>query len=300
MERFPLVSFIIVARNAEHCLPELLADAAAQEYPPEKLEILLVDSASTDATPRLMEGFRTAHPQRPVLLLRNPGRLLARGWNAALAASAGSVIVRVDAHSRIPRDFVRKNAEALEGRDIAGGARLVVEPENPWQKLLCLAERSRFGSGVARYRRRCGPGCVDTLAHAAYRREVFATAGGLDERLERNQDNELHFRIRRAGYKFFFSPGIVSWHRARPTLAAFLAQKYGNGFWIGQTLGVQPFCFRARHFAPLAFVLAFAFTLHEALHGRARPFKALAAAYLGSWGVVAFEAMKGSVPNVRA
>ena len=102
--------------------------------------------------------------------------------------------------------------------------------------------------GEARY--------VDTLAYALYRREVYDRVGLYDERLRRTEDNDMHYRMRKAGYRFFFSPDIVSWHAARKTLRGQLSQKWGNGYWIGRTMRIQPRCFAPRHLVPALFVLA--------------------------------------------
>ena len=66
----------------------------------------------------------------------------------------------------------------------------------------------------------------------------------------------MHYRMRRAGYRFLFCPQIASTHAARDTLSGQIRQKWGNGYWIGRTLHYQPRCFAPRHFAPALFVLA--------------------------------------------
>ena len=66
----------------------------------------------------------------------------------------------------------------------------------------------------------------------------------------------MHYRMRKAGYKFFFSPEIISYHAARSTMRGQLRQKWGNGYWIGRTMRIQPRCFAPRHLIPAAFVIA--------------------------------------------
>ena len=80
--------------------------------------------------------------------------------------------------------------------------------------------------------------------------------GFYDERLRRTEDNDMHYRMRKAGYRFYFSPDIFSWHAARKTLRGQLSQKWGNGYWIGRTMRIQPRCFAPRHLVPALFVLA--------------------------------------------
>jgi hypothetical protein len=144
---------------------------------------------------------------------------------------------------------------------------------------MALADGSRFGGAAAPFRNAGHPGYVDTLAYAAYRRQVFANVGGFDERLERNQDNEMHARMRAAGYKFYYHPDIRSFHKARKSLRGLLRQKFENGAWIGPTLAVNCASFRLRHFAPALFLGTLGLGLGLAFTGRWFFLAALAAAY---------------------
>ena len=90
---------------------------------------------------------------------------------------------------------------------------------------------------------------------------TFVQVGNDDERLRRTEDNDMHYRMHVAGYKFFFSPEIISYHAARSTMRGQLRQKWGNGYWIGRTMRIQPRCFAPRHLIPAAFVLSLALCL---------------------------------------
>ena len=250
------ISFIIVAYNAGHCLDALLGDLLRQTIPPQQLEALLVDSDSTDDTAARMQAFARRAPF-PVRLLSNPRRWLASGINVALDAATGDAVIRLDAHARIPADFLEKNLAALSrGEDIVGGCVLGAEPGSDWEAVLRTVDTSRFCGGAAPFRNSGAARYVDTLAYALYRREVYDRVGRYDERLRRTEDNDMHYRMREAGYRFYFSPEIVSYHAARSTLRGQLRQKWGNGLWIGRTMRIQPRCFAPRHLIPAAFVLS--------------------------------------------
>ena len=98
------------------------------------------------------------------------------------------------------------------------------------------------------------------MFHAAYRKEVFEKAGNFNTKLLRTEDNEMHYRIRKAGYKLYCDPDIVSYQYARSNLRRMIKQKYGNGYWVGLTLGVCPGCISLFHLVPFAFVLGIIFT----------------------------------------
>ena len=252
------ISFIIVAYNAAGSMGALLEDLLAQTIAHEQIEALLVDSASTDATRRIMLDFAEKAPF-DVLVLDNPKRWLASGINVALRAATGDAVIRLDAHARIPKDFLENNLRALErGEDIVGGCVFGGTPNGAWESVLRTVDTSRFCGGAAPFRNGGQARYVDTLAYALYRREVYDKVGLYDERLRRTEDNDMHYRMRMAGYKFYFSPEIVSYHAARATMRGQLRQKWGNGYWIGRTMRIQPRCFAPRHLVPAAFVLAIA------------------------------------------
>lgn len=255
------ISFIVVAYNAAGSLGALLEDLLAQTIPHEQIEALLVDSASTDATRAIMLDFAKATPFE-VKVLDNPRRWLASGINVALAAATGDAIIRLDAHARIPKDFLENNLRALaRGEDIVGGCVLGGAPSGAWESVLRTVDTSRFCGGAAPFRNGGEARYVDTLAYALYRREVYDKVGLYDERLRRTEDNDMHYRMRKAGYRFYFSPDIVSYHAARATMRGQLRQKWGNGYWIGRTMRIQPRCFAPRHLIPALFVLALLFGL---------------------------------------
>ncbi|MBQ4266290.1 MAG: glycosyltransferase family 2 protein [Clostridia bacterium] len=273
------ISFIIVAYNAAGSIGALLKDLLAQTIACEQIQALLVDSASTDATRSMMLDFAEKAPFE-TLVLDNPKRWLASGINVALKAATGDAIIRLDAHARIPSDFLARNLLALEsGEDIVGGCVAGGEPKGAWENVLRTVDTSRFCGGAAPFRNGGQARYVDTLAYALYRREVYDRVGLYDERLRRTEDNDMHYRMRQAGYRFFFSPDIISYHAARATMRGQLRQKWGNGYWIGRTMRIQPRCFAPRHLIPAVFVLALAAGL-LALPLSALPLLLLLSAYL--------------------
>ena len=252
------ISFIVVALNAERSLGALLGDLLRQTLAPEQMEVLLANSRSTDGTEAVMRNFARSAPLS-VKVLENPKQWLASGINVALREATGGAVIRLDAHARIPGDFLRRNLDALErGEDIVGGYVAGGAPENAWQAVMRALDTSRFCGGAAPFRNSGEARYVDTLAYALYRRSVYDRVGFYDERLRRTEDNDMHYRMRMAGYRFYFSPDIRSYHASRGTLAGQLKQKWGNGYWIGRTMHIQPRCFAPRHLIPALFVLTLA------------------------------------------
>ncbi len=253
----------VIAYNEEKSIRTILDCISSQDYGHNLCEVILVDGASTDNTKDIMQEYadnnsRLDSPFKRIVVLDNPKKTLPSGWNVALAEYKCDVIIKVDAHAEIPSDFVSKNIKVLEsGEDVCGGIRpAILDESTPWKETLLLAENSMFGSSIAPYRNNPGKTYVKSLFHGAYRRKVFDKIGGFNEELVRTEDNEIHYRMREAGFKLCFDPDIVSYQHIRSSLPKMLKQKYSNGYWIGITAKKCPKCLSVYHFVPFAFVSA--------------------------------------------
>lgn len=267
-EQMMTVSLGVVAYNEGQFLPNLLRDLEDQTYSHSLMEIILVDGASSDNTKHIMKEFaEKATSFYSVQVLDNPDRVQAAGWNLVIANAKSDVIIRIDAHTHIPVDFTAKNMALQEkGEYVTGGVRpCLIDNPTPWKETLLEVENSLFGSSVSKGRKSKKASYVKSMFHAAYRREVFEKVGLFNTELLRTEDNEMHYRIRQAGYKLYCDPDIISYQYARSDLIKMVKQKYGNGYWIGLTLGVCPGCISLFHLVPFAFVLGIVFTTILAL-----------------------------------
>ncbi len=259
-----LVSFVIVAYNAEKFLNNSLECIKKQDYNHKSIEVILVDSNSSDNTKNIMNDFKKKQENNfhRIEVLDNPKRTLPCGWNVALKEVTGEVVLRVDAHTFFDDNFITNNVQAIEeGENIVGGKCISVTQQDNWkEKLLLIAEESIFGCGIADFRRKEEKEYVSTLAFAMYRKKVFDDVGPYNENLARTEDNEMHYRMKQKGYKFLLSPNIKSYRYARSDLKGMIKQKYGNGKWIGITLKYCPKCFSIYHFVPFLFVLGIIFS----------------------------------------
>lgn len=256
-----VVSLCMIAYNEESVLNGILRDFSIQDYPHELIEIILVDAHSEDNTRKIMEEFKnTDYNFKRVVITTCDQHRQAASWNIALTEALGDVIIRVDAHAKVPRNFVSRNIMNIKDDEyvVGGGRPNITEGVSSWMLTLLAAEDSLFGSSIATYRRPPEKKeYLDSLFHAAYRREVFEEAGGFNENLGRTEDNEMHYRIRESGYNLCSCPDIISYQHTRNNLKDMIRQKYNNGLWIGLTTGISIKCLSYFHFVPFVFVMSF-------------------------------------------
>ena len=97
---------------------------------------------------------------------------------------------------------------------------------------------------------------MDTVFPGVFRRDALDAAGGFDETLLRNEDQELNWRLRERGETVWFDPELAVNYRPRGTLRALARQYFDYGRWKRVVLGRHPGSWRARQLAAPALVAA--------------------------------------------
>ncbi len=250
----PPISVILPVRNEERYIRDCVASIFAQDYPVEKMEVLFVDGRSEDRTVELLQELQKEHPE--IRVYDNPHRTVPYAMNIGIRESTAPVIVRLDAHAEYPPDYIRLSVTALLTQDCenAGGI-FVTRGRGFMGEAIAEMLKTPLGVGNASYRLSEEPGYVDTVPFGCFHRELFERIGGFDERLTRNQDNELNYRIRKNGGKIWMDPRIRVLYYCRDSMRGIMRMGYMNGKWNVITMALVPGSMGMRHFVPLAFVL---------------------------------------------
>lgn len=256
----PLISVIIAVRNEAASIEGCLDALAAQHYPRDCVDVIVVDGASEDGTAERVAAW-SERTGRSVRLVENPRRLTPVAFNLGIRVSRGVVIVILGARARPVADFLAESVAALarSGADAVGGVvETVAATDSITARAVSLAQRSPFGVGDARYRYAEQEGEVDTVNYGAYRRDVFTRIGLFDEELQWVEDDEFNYRLRSAGGRLLLSPRIRVTYQARGSLRGLWLQRYRWGRHKPEVARRHPGQMRARHAAPSLFVLALA------------------------------------------
>ncbi len=230
-EKLPSVSLILPVRNEAPFIEKNLRTLLKQDYPADKLEILVADGMSDDGTGEIVEGISQEDPR--VRLIKNPERIVPTAMNAAIEASTGEIIIRVDGHVVVAEDFVRESVQVLQEKPDAWavGGPIVNEAKTKCGQAIAIAMAHPLGVGNATHRRPGFEGYGEGTAFPAMYRWVFDKVGNYDEELVRNQDDEFYFRIGVAGGKFFISPRIRYVYYVREKLSQLFRQYYQYSVW---------------------------------------------------------------------
>ncbi|MDA1313257.1 MAG: glycosyltransferase family 2 protein [Acidobacteria bacterium] len=232
----PTISVIVPCRNEFGHIDRFLADLWSQQLPRgRELEVIVADGASDDGSREVLH--RAVKRWSNLTLIDNPRRIVSTGLNAAIRASSGDVIIRMDVHTRYAPDYLAQCVAVLSetGADCVGGA-WAPRGVNHVSEAVALIFDSWFVSGGGRAHARAHDGPTDTVYLGAWRRDAFWRFGFFDESLVRSQDSELNFRIRRLGGTVWQSPRIRSLYQPRTTLRGLWRQYEQYGYWKAKVL----------------------------------------------------------------
>jgi glycosyltransferase involved in cell wall biosynthesis len=237
-------------RNEGRYMERSLCSVLAQDYPRERLEVLVADGMSTDDTRETIE--RIAAGDGRVRVADNPGRIVPTGLNRALEQAKGEIIVRVDGHCEIAPDYVSKCVGyLLSGQADGVGGPIETIGEDPVSRTIALAMSTPFGVGGSAFRTvkdKTMP--VDTVAFPAYTRSALQMAGPFDEELVRNQDDEYNYRLRKLGGRVLLAGDIRSRYYSRGSLRSLWRQYFQYGFWKVRVMQKHTRQMKLRQFAP--------------------------------------------------
>lgn len=242
--------------NEEKYINNCIESLLLQDYPLSCMEWIFVDGMSTDKTRQIIELYIKEYPKL-IKLLNNPNKTVPYAMNIGIKQSKGEFIIRLDAHADYNKDYISKCVYYLEktGADNVGG---VADTKSKGFVGNAIAKMlsSRFGVGNSEFRTNGNSGYVDTVPFGAFRKEVFEKWGGYDERLTRNQDNEMNYRIRKNGGKIYLSSDIKLSYYCRDSIQGISDMAVKNGMWNVITMKLCPGSMGIRHFIPLMFLLS--------------------------------------------
>ncbi len=179
-----LVSVVIPARNEEAYVEGALRSVAAQHYPLECLECIVVDNGSTDETVQVAERFKQRNQSLAISVETETTPGVARSKNRGASAAHGAVLIFLDADSRMDPNLAGDVAACWSAGTLAASIRVAADSRHPLDRgFFALMEVGKVLFGVRSQMMYCD-------------RLLFLSLGGFDPTLHLAEDLEFLSRVR--------------------------------------------------------------------------------------------------------
>jgi len=225
----PPVSILIPERNEEKVIGRLLQRIAELTYPHDKLQVIVIDDASSDSTGRIADEYSSKYAFIEVLHRENGngGKGKAPAMNAGFKRATGEIVLCFDADYYPQKDIVEKLAKEFANPNVgAVQGRVVVlnEPQNMVTRLVAL---ERIGGYRVDQEARDNLGLIAQFGGTVggFRRSVLASLHGWDESILA-EDTDLTFRVYLAGYKVRYVVDAECYEEAVDNWKAYRQQRY--------------------------------------------------------------------------
>jgi len=253
-----IVSVIIPCRNEEQFIPECLDSVIQQDYPQDKMEILVVDGMSNDKTRKIIKKYSSKYSF--IRLLDNPKKIIPSAMNVGILSAQGEIIMKVDAHSTYPKNYISTCLKYLfkyQAENVGGTWNILPRENTIIAKIIAHSLTHVFASGNALIKIGSKkPQLADAVAFGCFKKEIFNKIGLFDEKIIRGSDMDLNKRLKKVGGKILLIPNISINYYADSNLKTFWKHNFSDGLWITYALKFNSKAFSWRHLIPLAFVLS--------------------------------------------
>jgi glycosyltransferase involved in cell wall biosynthesis len=254
----PFVTVVVPCRNEEKRIASCLESILANDYPKDRMEILVLDGMSEDGTREIVASYSERYPM--VRLVDNPKKHIPVAMNVGIKAARGERILKMDAHSTYQPEHISKCVHYQDEYDAenAGGVwKMVPGADTAVAKAIVLGLGSRFGSGNANVKIGVAkPTWSDTAAFGCFKKELFDRIGLYDEKLLSSSDLDLNQRIQAAGGGILVVPDVVIYYAADANLCALGRHVFADGVWVSYVMKFGKKAWSWRHWVPGAFVLS--------------------------------------------
>ncbi|HKW63896.1 MAG TPA: glycosyltransferase family 2 protein [Candidatus Acidoferrum sp.] len=257
-ERLPFVTVIVPCRNEEKHIARCLESILVNDYPKDRMEILVLDGMSEDQTREIVASY--AEKYAGIRLVDNPKKHIPAAMNMGIQNARGETVIKMDAHSTYQSNHISLCVgyqKKYEAQNVGGVCRMVPGAETAMAKAIVLGLGHRFGSGNANVKVGVDkPTWSDTTAFGCFKRELFERIGTYDENLLSSSDLDLNQRIQAAGGGILIAPDVVIQYAADANLQAFRRHIFADGVWVSYVMKFRKKAWSWRHWVPAAFVLS--------------------------------------------
>lgn len=212
------VDIVVPVYNGEKTISSCLDSLMELDFPKDKLEIIVVDNSSTDATKEIIKSY-------PVKYVFENKRCPGAARNKGIKESTSELIAFIDADCVADRLWLKNIIKGFMNEVIGGcgGKILTHNPKTLIEKYYTSREAISQEKGLIYLFRLAG-------SNAIFRRKVLQEVGLFDDSFVANEDIDLSWRILLKGHQLNYVPEAIVYHSHLMGIKGFLEQWFEYGY----------------------------------------------------------------------
>lgn len=240
--------------NEESIIERTIKSLLKQNLPNYEVEIFAIDGNSNDATAKIIKDIAKCDSR--IKYIFNQKRKTPIAFNMGIEASNGYYIAILGAHTIYKKNYIYECINELERTKSVGCSGMVqlkTFKKKSTSKLTYWVLTSKFGVSSQSFRIQSG-GFVKSLPYPIFKKDIIKKIGGYNEKLHRNQDNDLNYRLIDNGYKLYLTDKTSSKYYVDSSLEKLYKYSFKNGMWNAKSIFINYRSMRLHHILPAFFV----------------------------------------------
>ena len=224
LEIYPSVTIIIPVRNRPDEIAQCLTSLGGLDYPPDRIEIIVVDDASDDNTPEVISGY-------PVKLLKNNVRMQASySRNLAAKEAKGDIIAFIDSDCTADHLWLKELVPAFDDPENGAAGGMV----DSWFDKKAIDQYEKVFSSLnmgtrSKSSKEDGSFFYLPACNLLVKKDIFLGLNGFNADMTVGEDVDFCWRLKDSGYEVEYRPAGVVFHKHRNRIKAFFVRRFQYG-----------------------------------------------------------------------
>ncbi|HBO84300.1 MAG: hypothetical protein A2073_01530 [Deltaproteobacteria bacterium GWC2_42_11] len=216
------VSVVVPLYNAERHIKDVTEAIFSQDYPA-PLEIIVVNDGSRDRSLEIVKGLKD---RGDLKIIDQPNQGAVTATNNGFKVAKYDIICSVDSDVVLQKDWLRKITEEFDDPAVGAVQGYYKTPHDVsfLAKMMGYDVEARYDGIASKYVTHVCTG------NTAYRKSALDKAGLFDPAFKYGYDNDMSYRLQKAGYKLVFRKDALCDHYWKADIKGYLKQQYWSAY----------------------------------------------------------------------
>jgi len=226
----PLVSFVVPAYNMEETIDKCLVSIINQNYPKNKIEIIVINDASTDKTYEIAKNILKKSKVKYKLLSNKKNMKIPFTSNVGINAASGKFIAYIDSDAILEKNWLIGVLPQMEQKTVGAVAGFIrtANPENFWARLAGYELEWRYAQ--LRSETIDHVSTTNTLYRKKALEDVKENGKYFDENFHYGLDTDMSNRLRERGWKLIQLKNTCCFHYWKTSFRSYFKQCFNTGY----------------------------------------------------------------------